>query len=1808
MASEGPALRPTQFEDDAIGQVAKAVNMSRGDVNLVKQLVLLPGRPGDDTLAVSVTIQGQSNVFQQATRWNLDAPTGMLGLGWSLLSDQISCQSNGSLAPASLSYTAEIAGIEQPLIEDCVPWRRAFISPAVAGEIKAGVVPGSLVSSLAGQGLALSPAAVAVAAPGGWRVTDAAFEHVFDVVPTAAGADVLDGGRSFQLQDYQFWRIVYYPGFERWEITTDSGEVRVFGGGVSAAGDLKASAGNSVAWAVKWGGPHGNVTGPSMDTATQAQYAVGWHLSARSDRWGSTVRYGYNEFPRDADGVLGRNAEQRVGAGGLAYTKAVYPTSITDLFGRTVTFEYGDKTFTADAQEYLDPHKALAPAPLPDTPPSNLTAPNAYQDRYETLYLRSVTVANERAEPLYRINLGYSGPAAVSALSGPPRVTSAKRYLTSITEENAYGHVLPCYSFEYCTDSADGPNLGGITSVTYPQGATAEFSYQERELPACQRSIDIEAPSAAGAGATPFVFYGDDYVVNLWLSNDLSTVTLDVYTWVGRWELWNPAGPVYSSGPAPVDATSVQAQLNEDSFAIAFTDSDGNSTIFLAARNPGSPAYWSLSASPVSVPGPLTGLTGGSNFVVATADVALYACTWDWRTRQWSGTDGPAATYATRVSVIAANEVYLAATSDESQTTVALRWVDAAADWHAGGSASLAATPGYNTDGAMSWDVGPGAAAVAFADNTDGNAYTAYLLTWDDQYILAQAAFPGLPGQPIDFGNLAWPPAPTVVTPAFAAVRQHLFRLDGGSWQHNAFGELSGMPATSWLGYAYGQDVAVQALNTGSELLTTVQSYDPMAAQFASYDLTTPLPSADDVSRLGWPSVAGDYLIAQNALFYRGTSTDWSTSGPLASPVARFPASTGSQRVDSWSLANGAPDYLAYLRADEDPGQDAVQLLVLENGALADPLPAALPATAYSVPPSPWLSPAPGKSPVGPGSFVTFPASSPGFGDTQRFTLYRYAGQALSGPIAARSVRSLAITDGFGARYATAYEFDESTAACDPAGQVVKYYRSASYPGASEPGESALGRTVYSFENGLAPGSGLAMLDGVLVQTADFSGAMVGQFAWRASFGLPAAPAPPEPVSAGLLTVLQASHVPVSPAVTVTAVVLDGRYAYWSLADGAAQYCLDWNGSTTDPRGLRVFDGCAVRSTTTEWEVFTERPAMPVYGGYARPVSVTGRKDGVPSAVSYAYNPRNGSVATKHWSLFNGAGAEERHVQATTYGADVYPEMAAANLLAPVTALRQAISVNDKASTSSASATTWQGWRQAGGARLTVQAPAENWYWRGDATGRDQGKFPFGGTPDPSLWNLVSTVTLVSDSGLVLESADAAGVTHSTLFDVNGQVPIALLSNGSFTSGQALVAGFESYEDLARWATSAGASVDGTTAHTGSASLRLPPGASASLAPLAPDPGRPSIFSAWYRTGDGFAATAGCGWSLTLESGDVITVPFQPTDGRWRYASVAVPSTAFGRHLSVEPGRRRRQRRRRHAGPAHREVHRPRLRRPLHPAERPPGPERPCLAQLSRRLRAQDRRQRRDRRALLAPAALRLGHRQPGRLLGGRPERVHRGQGVRRRQPPAARRLAGHTPRRDLRHGQHADARRRRSPGGADLGQGPARVRPVLRGPPARPRAAQPHRRSHHRGRPDDRDVVCRHRAVVDRNRDVHRAAAVLPDRADRGAVHAVGQRAAHRQRAIGRRGPRVDRPRQQCPGHLEPHSARIAGPQGDLQRRNRSGGAGSRGHRGGVLRPADHPRPAGRPHRHDQAGPGHVRIGGSPPRSRVPARPCRHG
>ncbi|MDJ0600302.1 MAG: hypothetical protein QNJ37_15855 [Crocosphaera sp.] len=80
-ASQLPAIRTFQMDGGGIGSIPNAVNLFRGDVNLPLELISLPGR-GD--LDVKVAIMYQSNIQTLVDTWNLEAPTGLLGLGWNM--------------------------------------------------------------------------------------------------------------------------------------------------------------------------------------------------------------------------------------------------------------------------------------------------------------------------------------------------------------------------------------------------------------------------------------------------------------------------------------------------------------------------------------------------------------------------------------------------------------------------------------------------------------------------------------------------------------------------------------------------------------------------------------------------------------------------------------------------------------------------------------------------------------------------------------------------------------------------------------------------------------------------------------------------------------------------------------------------------------------------------------------------------------------------------------------------------------------------------------------------------------------------------------------------------------------------------------------------------------------------------------------------------------------------------------------------------------------------------------------------------------------------------------------------------------------------------------------------------------------------------------------------------------------------------------------------------------------------------------------------------------------------------------------
>jgi hypothetical protein len=111
--SQAPAVKTFSLQADNIGAVASTVNMFTGDLNLPLNLLTLPGRNGLD---VSVSIGYTSNVSQSVSLWNLESPTGVLGLGWNMDLPKITCDNKSTGSREDDDYYLIEGGIANKLI------------------------------------------------------------------------------------------------------------------------------------------------------------------------------------------------------------------------------------------------------------------------------------------------------------------------------------------------------------------------------------------------------------------------------------------------------------------------------------------------------------------------------------------------------------------------------------------------------------------------------------------------------------------------------------------------------------------------------------------------------------------------------------------------------------------------------------------------------------------------------------------------------------------------------------------------------------------------------------------------------------------------------------------------------------------------------------------------------------------------------------------------------------------------------------------------------------------------------------------------------------------------------------------------------------------------------------------------------------------------------------------------------------------------------------------------------------------------------------------------------------------------------------------------------------------------------------------------------------------------------------------------------------------------------------------------------------------------------------------------------------
>lgn len=1460
-----PAIRTFQFDASSVGDLRSSVNLFRGDVNYTQTLFSMPGRNADDGMSATVSLLYQSNVHRAVTAWNRDQPTSVIGVGWDMPVTCITLDGDGPPSAGRRAYSYTSGGARNPLVREPVNPFLFAMDGSLASELADGEpVPSTIRGRFASHGIAVGAAATMSRPPSGsdaWTVTDTDAQTQYLLVPADGVIEARDGGESYQLTNYKFWKFLYYPAFERWSVVNTSGQTMSFGG-VAAPTDrgYATSFGNSIEWAVCWTSSGAALwTGASTQADGQRQYARAWRLARVSNIWGDAIAYGYNEWPRDTVTGLIPGVEQRVGNDGLPYTKACYPTSLTDVFGRKAVFVYGDKLWAPaaeDPREYADPHKAT-----PDD------APNGYQDRYETRYLASIQVSDADGTALFGVRFLHQprpevdGPEAavanVTSNAGTLKGDTFKRYLTGIAMTNADGRALPGIRFDYHLDPArQGASPGALRSITQPQGGTAGYSYTRQDLAVCERTREVAPPAGMSADATPRVWFGPDYAVSCWYDIGRGELSLVVHTWLGRWEAWQPAtgSALLFSEAGGLDLQTLDVVARADFFALSFRTSD-DLQVYVFRKAAAQPGQW----VPATVGSTVTGfnaptlrydatqatvtLQGGDAFLVATSmdeirSVYSYdRLTWRWTTDSW---DKETETPSEYTFVAAFGEYY--ATLGADTGTVRIDWLDPTLTWRSGAAATLAS--GFPLQDMTSVAMSPGESLLAISHarirSRDTVSCDLFLVQWDQSYDIAEIPSFSFSDRQEPSGTYTTSWVPAVIGNAMVAVAGHVLRFNGRQWLENSALASAVPQSRTQQRFAYGPDYVLKVV-TGIGVPATVQvlSFDPNddCAGWTRKPVTPAqaLPSPQGAAAAAnWPSSGQeDWFTLGQYLYFRGSATNWDevlAQPPLQDLQALVGRSLGGDGhvLDTQSMIDEAPGFLAFAVTNLDDMNDnrAVAVVLKDGGVFGAPQDLKGERIASEA------GGGAGTSPGGPAMFASFPDAAGSFETARTFFLHRYAGDAVSGSITHFAVTGLSIDDGFQDPSPTAYVPDPAKAACDPTGFVVKYFRSSVYPGTSDPAGPVNGSVENCYLNGLDIHTGenfYDMMDGLLysVTSRDNSGNTLSQTTYD-----------------------------------------------WAV--------------------------CVTRSTD-------RAGAVRLAGGFVVQAGQTRVQDGVSSSQAFTYLPAGAeapffdqpvSVTSTVW---NGAGTRETLTRTTTYGHQVDDVFVALNMLdAQVQTVATWTPEGGDPVAVSASATVYTGWPTALGADVLAPGAEGDFGWVGGAATA----FPFADYVKgqlPTGWNLTKRVLARTPLGLVCESADGLGVVTSIKFG-RGVFPVATFVNASRSSGQCAYWGFEPCEDEDGFSTS-GTAIVTTDAHTGVACLAMPAGGSLSVT-LTPAPGAATyVLGYWYKTPSGFRPSADDGWSIAVTSdgkaGAPISRTFDDTAGQWAYATVGIPLVPGARTVEV---------------------------------------------------------------------------------------------------------------------------------------------------------------------------------------------------------------------------------------------------------------------------------------------------------------------
>ncbi len=354
--------------------------------------------------------------------------------------------------------------------------------------------------------------------------------------------DATKGEKQYRIAHKSDWIIKHHVSIDQWQVYHPDGQVYIYGDG-----SLTTHISHGVEHNVKWG----NWIGSSTIIEGQEQLPISYNLSAIEDIYGEQVQFFYEQENEH----IGKF--EHVKESCIEHTRAIYLSKVVGLRGKTLNFKYDDK----EASEYYDPH----------TEKENHLKPNeyilisddrdAYQERYQTKYLSSIQLKNRVGSSLGEVNLEYSFLKQGTELQ--------KRLLTTITYKDTQGKAYkPSKEFDYfglketdgvkagftgnpeetrLYDPSTGALYAAIKQQTLPEGISYAYHYGKQKIKGSSTDIAITFPKETenknyggikSPWSAPELFYGSDYVVAIFESQDLTKRLshVKVYQWIGdRW-------------------------------------------------------------------------------------------------------------------------------------------------------------------------------------------------------------------------------------------------------------------------------------------------------------------------------------------------------------------------------------------------------------------------------------------------------------------------------------------------------------------------------------------------------------------------------------------------------------------------------------------------------------------------------------------------------------------------------------------------------------------------------------------------------------------------------------------------------------------------------------------------------------------------------------------------------------------------------------------------------------------------------------------------------------------------------------------------------------------------------------------------------------------------------------------------------------------------------------------------------------------------------------------------------------------------